>query len=74
MLGQDVHGATLGIIGMGRIGKAVARRARGFDMQVIYYSRTRLPEDEERALGVSYRPLPDLLRQADFVSLHVPYS
>ena len=47
MLGQDVHGATLGIIGMGRIGKAVARRARGFDMQAIDYSRTRLPEDEE---------------------------
>jgi len=74
MLGQDVHGATLGIVGMGRIGKAVARRARGFDMQVIYYSRTRLPEEEERALRVSYRPFPELLRQADFISLHVPYS
>lgn len=74
MLGQDVHGSTLGIVGMGRIGKAVARRARGFDMQVIYYSRTRLPEEEERSLRVSYRPLPELLRQADFVSLHAPYS
>ena len=74
MLGRDVHGATLGIIGMGRIGKAVARRARGFDMQVIYYSRTRLSEEEERAFSVSYRPVPELLRQADFISLHVPYS
>jgi glyoxylate reductase len=74
MLGRDVHGATLGIVGMGRIGKAVARRARGFDMQVIYYSRTRLSEEEERALRASYRPLPDLLRQADFVCLHAPYS
>ncbi len=74
MLGRDVHGATLGIVGMGRIGKAVARRARGFDMPVIYYSRTRLSEEEERALRASYRPLPDLLRQADFVCLHAPYS
>lgn len=74
MLGQDVHGAILGIVGMGRIGKAVARRAIGFDMRVIYFSRTRLPEEEERRLGVSYRPLPELLRQADFVSLHAPYS
>jgi len=74
MLGRDVHGATLGIIGMGRIGKAVARRARGFDMQVIYYSRTRLSMEEERALNVSYRPLPELLRQADFISLHVSHS
>lgn len=74
MLGQDVHGAILGIVGMGRIGKAVARRAIGFDMRVIYFSRTRLSEEEERRLGVSYRPLPELLRQADFVSLHAPYS
>lgn len=74
MLGRDVHGATLGIIGMGRIGRAVARRARGFDMRVIYFSRTRLPEEEERALRASYCPLQELLRQADFVSLHAPYS
>lgn len=70
LLGQDVHGATLGIVGLGRIGQAVARRARGFDMRVLYHSATRQPEVEQ-ALGVAYASLDDVLRQADFVSLHV---
>lgn len=70
LLGQDVYGATLGIIGMGRIGQAVAKRARGFEMRVLYYDQQRLPEVEQ-ALGVEYCPLDDLLAQADFVSLHV---
>jgi glyoxylate reductase len=67
--GHDVSGATLGILGMGRIGAAVARRAQGFGMRVLYYSRRRRPE-LEAALGMQYRVLPELLAQADFVSLH----
>jgi glyoxylate reductase len=73
MLGRDVHGATLGIIGLGAIGEAVARRAMGFAMRVLYTSRSRKPEAESR-LGVEWRPLDDLLRESDFVSLHVSLS
>jgi glyoxylate reductase len=69
-LGQEVYGATLGIVGMGRIGQAVAKRARGFDMKVLYHNRSRLPEVEAQ-LGAGYRDFDDLLRESDFVSLHV---
>ena len=72
MLGRDVHGSTLGIIGPGRIGKAVARRAQGFGMRVLYHSRR--PEPEADALGAVYRSKDDLLRQADFVVLTVPLT
>lgn len=68
-LGADVHGATLGIVGLGEIGRAVARRAVGFSMRVLYAQRTRRPE-LEASLGVEWATLPELLRQADFVSLH----
>ncbi|MFZ0931812.1 MAG: D-glycerate dehydrogenase [Syntrophobacteraceae bacterium] len=71
-LGSKVSGKTLGIVGFGRIGQAVARRARGFDMKIVYHSRTRLDPLQEKHLGVSYMPLDELLREADFVSLHVP--
>jgi len=71
-LGQDVSGKTLGIIGFGRIGQAVARRALGFGIRIIYTSRTRLEPLEEQELQASYVPLETLLREADFVSLHVP--
>ena len=71
-LGKDVSGSTLGIIGMGRIGRAVAKQDRGFDMKVFYHSRTRLPLEEEKKLGVSYLPFRDLLRQSDFVSSTPP--
>jgi glyoxylate reductase len=67
--GVGVHGKTLGIVGLGRIGAAIARRARGFGMTVLYTKRTRLPEPEERALSVAHAPLDDLLRRADFVSV-----
>ena len=70
-LGQDVHHATLGIVGMGRIGRQMARRAQGFEMRVIYYDERR-SEQAERDLGVAYVPLEQLLREADFVSVHVP--
>ncbi len=74
MVGRDVHGKSLGLIGMGRIGQAVARRARGFSMNVIYYSRHRLPVMKELALRVRYRPLARLLTEADIVSLHLPLT
>jgi glyoxylate reductase len=67
--GHDVSTATLGIVGMGRIGAAVARRAQGFGMRVIYFSRRRRPE-LEAALGLQYRSPDELLAEADFVSLH----
>ena len=70
LLGQDVHGATLGIVGMGRIGQAVAQRASGFEMKVLYYDTVRQQEAEAR-LGVEYRPLEEVLRESDYVSLHV---
>lgn len=72
-LGVDVFGATLGIVGMGEIGEAVARRARGFEMRVLYTSRARKPSVEAR-LGVAWASLPELLRESDFVSLHTPLS
>jgi gluconate 2-dehydrogenase len=75
VFGAEVHHSTLGIVGMGRIGSAVARRARGFDMKVLYHNRRRLEETEEQALGVHYRAaLADLLREADHVVLLLPYS
>lgn len=73
MLGSDVHGKTLGVIGLGRIGSAVARRAMGFNMKILYYSRNRLSE-KERELGCEYRSLDDLLKESDFVSIHLPLS
>jgi len=71
-LGMEVTGKTLGIIGMGRIGQAVAKRAAGFNMKVIYWSRARLEPALEHTLQVSFSSFDDLLRQSDFVSLHVP--
>jgi glyoxylate reductase len=73
--GPDVHGATLGIIGMGRIGQAIARRSMGFDMNVIYHNRSQLkPELEARANNAKYVGKEELLRQADHVVLVLPYS
>jgi glyoxylate reductase len=69
LLGRDIHRATLGVVGMGQIGRAVARRARGFGMKVVYASRRRV--EDEKALGVEWRSLDDLLRESDFISLHV---
>ena len=73
-LGQDIHHATLGIIGMGRIGKAIARRALGFDMRVLYNNRTRLPEADEKRLNASWVERDRLLAEADFVVVMAPYS
>ena len=73
-LGVDVHHATLGIFGMGRIGQAIAKRASGFDMKVIYHNRNRVAPELERRLGATFVSRDELLRQADFVVLQVPYS
>ena len=72
-LGQEIHGSTLGIIGMGQIGLEMAKRARGFDMNVLYYSRTRKPELEAQ-YGLRYVGPDALLAESDFVSLHVPLT
>ena len=74
LLGSDVYGKTLGIIGIGRIGQAVARRAAGFSMRLLYYSRKPLLRREEAALNVSFVPLSRLLKESDFVSLHLPLT
>jgi glyoxylate reductase len=71
--GYDVHHATLGIVGMGGIGREVAKRAKGFDMRVLYNKRNRRP-DWEAELGVEYATLDLLLGQSDFVTLHVPLT
>ena len=74
LLAQEVSGATLGIVGLGRIGHAVARRAAGFQMRLLYTQRKPLPEVEERELEVEYRALDDLLGEADIVTVHVPLT
>lgn len=74
LFGTSVWGTTLGIIGLGRIGKAMAERARGFNMKVLYADSQRLAPAEEKNLGIEYRFLDDLLRESDFVSLHTPLT
>ncbi|MGY8717653.1 MAG: 2-hydroxyacid dehydrogenase [Verrucomicrobiia bacterium] len=71
IIGQDITGATLGLIGFGRIGKAMVQRAKGFEMKVVYWNRTRLSETEEAELGITYGSREEVLAQSDFVSLHV---
>lgn len=70
MLGQDIHHKTLGVVGFGRIGQAVARRARGFAMRIRYHDVYRPADDVEQELQAEYRELGDLLRESDFVSIH----
>ena len=74
MLGADLHGSTLGILGMGRIGQGIARRASGFDMRVLYHNRSRLPESTERETRASYVGFDELLGRADHLLLVLPYS
>jgi lactate dehydrogenase-like 2-hydroxyacid dehydrogenase len=71
LMGPDVHGATMGIVGFGRIGQAVARRAAGFGMTILYHDPVELPPEVTEPLGARYAELDDLLRESDFVSLHV---
>lgn len=74
MVGTDVHGSTLGILGMGRIGQGIARRAVGFDMRVLYHNRGRLPEAVERGCRATYVGFDALLAQSDHLVLVLPYS
>ena len=74
LVGKRVFGATLGIIGLGRIGSAVARRARGFHMKVLYHQRHRADEQIERSLGATWMALDDLLEASDIVTLHCPLT
>ena len=71
LIGPDVWGKKLGVIGLGRIGQAMVRRASGFDMEVLYYDQYRV-ESAEEELGARYLELDDLLRESDFVSIHIP--
>ena len=73
-LGTDVHHATLGILGMGRIGQAVARRARGFDMTVLYHNTRRLSAEVEKSCHAAYVSMDELLARVDILTLHMPYS
>ena len=72
LVGQDLHHATLGILGMGRIGQAMARRGRGFDMRVLYNDDHPIARDLEREINAEYVSMERVLRESDFVSLHVP--
>lgn len=74
LLGMDLYGKTLGIVGYGNIGAAVAHRAQAFGMRILYYKRTRLSQAIEQERGITYATLPDLLAKSDVVSLHTPYS
>jgi len=74
LLGSDVHGRVLGIIGLGRIGQAVARRALGFNMSILYTQRHRAQPQVESELRAVFVPLDELLRKADFVTIHCPLS
>lgn len=73
LAGQDIYGATLGIVGMGRIGEALAKRAKGFEMKLLYHNRSR-KRDVEEELGIEYRSLDALLKESDFVCVMTPYT
>lgn len=72
--GRDIHHATLGILGLGRVGRAIAARAAGFSMQVVYHNRRRLEPGDEAAIGARWLPKDELLRAADFLVLALPYT
>ncbi|MEM3004347.1 MAG: glyoxylate reductase [Candidatus Bathyarchaeia archaeon] len=73
-LGSEVYGRTLGLVGLGRIGSGVAERSRGFRMRLLYHDIVRASPEKERDLGVEYVPLERLLRESDFVTVHVPLT
>lgn len=72
LLGYDIYGKTLGLVGLGRIGEAMIKRAHGFGMKILYFDANRRSPEEEKALGIEYREFDQLLAEADYVSLHVP--
>lgn len=74
LLGKDIHHQVMGIIGLGRIGRAVARRALGFNMKIIYYEPVRLSREIEKKYQAQYRTLPKLLKESDIISVHLPLT
>ena len=73
-LGQQLKGRTLGIIGMGNIGKNLAKRGKAFEMDIIYHNRTRLSEEEEKEIGLTYMPREEVIKNADILSLHTAFA
>ena len=73
-VGFDLQGKTLGIMGLGRIGKTLAKRAKAFDMKIIYHNRNKISRNEERKLGVKYAKFDKLITQSDIISIHVPHT
>jgi len=73
-VGVDLQGKTIGILGLGRIGSTLAKRAKAFDMKIIYHSRKRVSKTREKALGVKYVSFDKLVSQSDFISIHVPHT
>lgn len=73
LTGQDVYGSTLGIIGLGQIGEALAKRAKGFDMRILYHNRSRKPHAEER-LGIEYAEMETVLKESDYLCIMTPYT
>jgi glyoxylate reductase len=73
-VGLDLQGKTLGILGLGRIGKALAKRAKAFDMKLTYYSRKRVSKTREKTLGIKYVSFEKLITQSDIISIHVPHT
>ena len=73
-VGLDLHGKTLGIMGLGRIGKTLAKRAKAFDMKIIYHNRNQISKTEEEKIGVKYTTFEKLISQSDVISIHVPHT
>ncbi len=73
-VGLDLQGKTLGIMGLGRIGKTLAKRAKAFDMKIIYHSRKQISKTEEKKIGVKYTTFEKLISQSDVISIHVPHT
>jgi len=74
LMGSDVHGKTLGIMGFGRVGQAMAKRAAGFDMKILYHNRTRVDSETEERLGATFVEQATLLKTSDYISIHVPLT
>ena len=73
-VGLDLQGKTLGIFGLGRIGKTLAKRAKAFDMKIIYHNRKKIPKNQEKILGARYTSFEKLIEQSDIISIHVPHT
>ena len=73
-VGLDLHGKTLGIMGLGRIGKTLAKRAKAFDMKIIYHNRKQISKTEEKKIGAKYTTFEKLISQSDIISIHVPHT